>query len=117
MPMYSFVCKDCEKEYDALVPYDETGKYKKVVCEFCGSKKKEKLVTVCGYKFANPVGTDRWMSDDKGHDYRYKYNLPNVAAERARGAAGHMGPNPYGDESAIQQDLNDDSTWNLSKDE
>ena len=95
MPTYEFECKNCNKTYSELARYDETGMYKDVECPHCGSKLKEKLMTACNYKFANPVGTDRWTSDSGGHDYRFKHNLPNVQREREMAEQlSHMG-NPY----------------------
>lgn len=99
MPMYDFKCKKkgCEKVFEEIAPYDESGKYPGVVCPHCGSKKKTKLVTCPAFNFANPVGTDRWMSEDKGHDYRFKYNIPNVVKEREMAQKmSHMGSDPYG---------------------
>lgn len=96
MANFDFKCKKCEKTYEALTPYDETGKYADVQCPYCESKKKEKLISGCAFAFGNPVGTDIWNSDSKGHDYRFKYNMPNVAAQReAAMKKSHMGTDPY----------------------
>lgn len=95
MPLYDFECLDCKKKFEEFANYE---KYDEVCCAFCGSKNKVKLMTTCAYQFANPVGTDRWNSDSHGHDYRYKFNLPNVANERSRAASrSHVGSNPYND--------------------
>lgn len=60
MPIYEFKCKKCEIKYDLLCSYDESGKYPKVKCPECGSKKKDKMVSIfnssCG---GNPKGTKR----------------------------------------------------------
>lgn len=96
MPRYDFECKKCGIEYDELVPYDETGKYKTVKCPACKSKKKTKLVSCGGYAFSNPEGTDRWTNESTGHDYRFRHNLPKVLDQRAKAeAASHVGPTPY----------------------
>ena len=100
MPMYDFVCQKCENKYDDLAPYDETGKYSKVKCPYCGSKKKIKLITAANFKFSNPEGTDRWNSASLGHDYRFKHNLPKVLSERKKAETlSHMGSTPYKDTS------------------
>lgn len=110
MPFYEFLCEKCEQKYEELTSYDESGKYAKVVCPHCGSKKKTKLVSNCNFTFANPVGTDRWNSDSSGHDYRFKYNQPRVRAEReAAEKASHMGI-PY-DASLGEKDLANDKNW------
>jgi putative FmdB family regulatory protein len=96
MPTYDFQCKKCEQVYEEMTPYDEKGKYPKVVCPHCGSKKKTKLVSTCHFQFANPEGTDRWNSDSSGHDYRFKHKQKDVLAEReAAQRASHMGSNVY----------------------
>lgn len=101
MPTYDFECKACGLEYDDIVPYDPKGKYAKVKCPECGSKKKTKKATTCAFNFSDPVGTDRWNSDSTGHDYRFRHNLPKVLKERAMAEAmSHMGADPYGDTSA-----------------
>lgn len=98
MPFYEFLCKKCGVEYEELCPYDETGKYAKVKCPECNSKKKEKLVAACAFQFAQPEGTDRWNSDTGGHGYRFEYNKPKVRKERQMAEAlSHMGPTPYND--------------------
>lgn len=105
MPFFEFVCKKCKTQYDELCEYDETGKWAKVKCPECGSKKKEKLLSIANFQFAQPEGTDRWNSDSKGHDYRFKHNIPKVKQERAMAEAmSHMG-NPYMDNSASDIEL------------
>lgn len=100
MPYYDFLCKKCNKKYVESSPYDATGKYKKVACPECGSKKKEKLISSSTFNFANPVGTDRWNNTSTGHDYRFKHNIPKVQQERAMAEAlSHMGTDPYKDNS------------------
>lgn len=95
MPFYEFRCKKCETVYEERLAYDKTGKYPKVKCPSCKSKSKERLMSSTSFAFGNPVGTDKWTSHSQGHDYRFKYNLPNVRAERAAAEASHKGAMPY----------------------
>lgn len=85
MPNFDFKCKECEEIYTDFVKYDPTDKYKDVVCPKCNSKKKEKLISSTSYKFNQPVGTDKWVSESNGHDYRFKSNLKNVKKQREEG--------------------------------
>lgn len=96
MPSYIFECKKCKCVYEELTSYDERGKYPKVKCPNCKSKRKIQMPTCCNFNFSNPVGTDRWNSESSGHDYRYKHNQPNVAKQRATAEQkSHMGSAPY----------------------
>lgn len=98
MAFYEFECKKCGLIYEELTPHDETGKYKGVKCPECKSARKTKLISCPKWNFAGDtvVGTDRWNSDDRGHDYRFKYNLPSVIEKKMKAnAKDHMGPNPY----------------------
>jgi len=105
MPTYLFQCKKCKNEYYDLVNYDATGKYPKVKCPKCKSKSKEQLITTCAFQFAQPEGTDKWNSDSKGHDYRFKHNVPKVQDERKMAEAmSHMGANPYNQLNDIELD-------------
>ena len=92
MPIYIFKCVECEAFFDELTKFDDTGKYKGVECPECGSAKKERqLNSTFPPQFANPIGTDRWQD----HDYRFKYNLPNVLNQReAAERASNVGPSP-----------------------
>jgi putative FmdB family regulatory protein len=111
MPRYDFECKKCKSVYDEMTPFDKTGKYSKVVCPECGSKSKTKLMTTCGYAFANPVGTDRYNSESGGHQFRFQHKLPSVIAERqaAEMAGGTAQPyNPI-------NDLESDASWGEAK--
>lgn len=102
--MYDFECKKCKTVYEELTEYDATGKYKGVKCPHCGSKRKIKLMNCCAFNFTNPVGTDRWNSDDTGHDYRFKHNAPNVKKEREMAEQmSHMGADPYGALNDVSQ--------------
>lgn len=95
MPHYEFSCKKCLKIFDEIVTYDATGKYAKLKCPYCGSKKKDKLISMYSFQFTNPEGSDRWNSEATGHDYRFKHNIPKVKKEREMAEAlSHM-PNPY----------------------
>lgn len=106
MPTFEFECKSCKHRYDEICSFDETGKYPKVVCPECGSKRKEKLMSACGYAFAQPEGTDRWNSETGGHGFRFEHNKPKVKAERAMAEAlSHMGTDPYSDTSSADFDL------------
>jgi putative FmdB family regulatory protein len=97
MPLYEFECKSCNKPYDEIARYDETGMYKDVECPHCGSKEKDKLISACNYAFTNPVGTDKWNSESTGHDYRFKHNIPKVKKEREMAEVmSQMGTSPYG---------------------
>lgn len=108
IPRYDFKCKKCNKVYEEFVAYDETGKYKSVACPSCSSKRKEKLLSSCGFMFSNPEGTDRWNSESTGHDYRFHHNLPKVIEERQRAEeASHVGNNPYNEIN----DLDNDDAW------
>ncbi len=98
MPFYNFQCKNkkCGEVYDDLVPYDATGKYPDVRCPYCNSKKKDQCISVCNFQFAQPEGTDRWTSEAKGHDYRFKHNLPKVLEERKQAEIkSKKGATPY----------------------
>lgn len=114
MPTMSFGCKKCEKHYESIVPFDETGKYKTVQCPECGSKSKKVLMTACNYAFADPVGTDKWNSEKSGHDFRFKHNIPKVKKEREMAEAlSHMGGNPYGsgpDDISLDTGIHDPET-------
>lgn len=96
MPIYEFHCNPCNKDFETLAAYDESGVYPSVKCPKCGSDDKKKWMSKPNFAFANPVGTDRWNSDGTGHDYRFKHNIPNVQAEREMAQRlSHMGTDPY----------------------
>jgi putative FmdB family regulatory protein len=109
LPTFAFACKKCEKNYTDLVPFDETGKYKDVVCPHCGSKSKTKLMTTCSFAFAQPEGTDRWNSESSGHDYRFHHKLPKVIEERMR-AEQHRGEEKNAAYNPIN-DLENNDAW------
>ena len=88
MPIYEFACKKCDAEYDELCSYDKSGKYSKVKCPECGSKKKEKLMTSrftssCGGK---PKGT----SKEDSFSYMAGHNM-----EGAKGLRRHAEENSH----------------------
>lgn len=80
MPIYEFRCKKCENKYDLLCSYDKTEKYPKVKCPECGSKSKEKLVSMFSATFGNPVGT----SKEDSFSYMAGHNM-----EKAKGLRRH----------------------------
>lgn len=96
MPLIEFQCKKCVKVYEELVKYEENGVYSEVICPFCGSSKKDRLVSQCAFNFTDPIGTDRWNSDSSGHDYRYKTKLPQAIQEREN-VQKKFDPVPYRD--------------------
>lgn len=106
MPSYEFQCKKCSKVYDDLVPYDETNKYKGVICPHCGSKRKTRMISACNFMFAQPEGTDRWNSESGGHGYRFEHNKPKVRAERAAAQAAGDSNTPYNPINDIDTDAN-----------
>jgi len=107
MPLYEFQCKKCSTVYDEIVRFDETNKYKGVVCPHCGSKRKEKLLASrVNFTFAQPEGTDRWNSDANGHDYRFKHKLPQVIAERQAAEEAGGSAEPYNPINDIDSDTN-----------
>lgn len=99
MPIYEFVCKNCEHQWDELTKYDPASEHPDVKCPECRSVKKERLIGIPNFNFSNPIGTGRWTSDGVGHDYRHNWNIEHrVRPERKRAEeTSHMGPNPYSD--------------------
>lgn len=104
MPRYDFECKKCKAKYDDFAPFDEKGKYPSVSCPECGSKRKTKLISLCNFNFADPVGTDRY---NNSHDYRFHHKLPSVLAERQAAEEAAAGQAPYQN----IDDLNTDAAW------
>jgi putative FmdB family regulatory protein len=47
VPLYCFVCKKCEKMFEAIVPLSDSDK--EVKCQYCG-KPLKKLITGCAFK-------------------------------------------------------------------
>lgn len=93
MPIFVFKCgaESCGGVYEVLTKYDGTGKYRKVKCPVCGSKRKKQQTHTFAFNFGDPVGTNRWRS----HDYRFYHNLPNVKKQRANAEAAAKGDSPY----------------------
>jgi len=79
--------------YEELTLYDEKGKYPKVKCPKCKSKRKNKLYNHgVAVSFDNPKESSKW--DNFG--YRAGYNMNKAQDERrAAQKASHMGMNPY----------------------
>jgi DNA-directed RNA polymerase subunit RPC12/RpoP len=104
LPLYEFTCLNCKKNYDELSSYDPKGKYPKVSCPECKSKKKLKktsIVTLVGTQsrrdlFSNKAG--RLMDKAKGE-------------RRAAEAASHMGTSPYRsiDDTPLDMGIHDNS--------
>lgn len=92
MPLYTFLCKKCNNEYDELCSYDSKGKYKGVKCPACKSSKKEKQVTTFGVSFVNPIGTSKMDN----FEYQAGWRLDRAKDERrAAEAKSHVGSSPY----------------------
>ena len=100
MPIYEFECNKCNEFFDIWASMSEKEKVvKKSKCPKCNSKKISEIVGAPSVKFSNPVGTDRWNSDSKGHDYRHKYNMDRKGGVRDQRKYAeqnsHVGPTPY----------------------
>lgn len=102
MAFYDMKCLKCECIYE--VSSTISGKeenVKKAKCPECKSKRKEELIGVPGYKFNQVIGTDRYMSDGTGHDYRHNWNMDRKGGVRDQRkyaeANSHVGPKPYND--------------------
>jgi putative FmdB family regulatory protein len=99
MPRYEFQC-ECGEVYDVWAKMaDKDKEVKAAKCPKCGSKSKDEIMGAPSVKFSNPVGTDRWNSESKGHDYRYKYNMDKKGGTRdqrkAAERASRVGSEPY----------------------
>lgn len=108
--MYEFECKKCTQKYSEITNYDETGKYKDVKCPECGSKKKQRLWSVCHVKFANPRDSSKWDN----FSYRAGKTMEEAQDLRRNAeAASHVGADPYGPAAAAQiaADINNDSLY------
>lgn len=100
MPYYKFSCNECSEEFEDLVPMSKFDTCPDTECPECHSKNWKKLMTSANWAWGNPVGTDRWNNSQKGHDYRFKHNIPNVKKEREMAEKlSHMGSTPYPDTS------------------
>jgi len=71
----------------------------RATCPSCGAAEKTEIVGCPSVSFSNPVGTDRWNSESKGHDYRFKYNMDKPGGTRdqraAAARASKVGAEPY----------------------
>lgn len=100
MPRYEMKCNGCGEVYD--VWSSMSSKESAVAaagCPSCGSVEKHEMFGCPAVSFSNPVGTDRWSSESKGHDYRFKYNMDRPGGpkdQRAAAArASKVGARPY----------------------
>lgn len=80
MPIYEFRCKSCNKKYEDLTIYDESGVYPNTKCLECGSFDKTICVSSCA-AFPNKDSHDHkfWTKIDKDRGIR-------PAAEAAQGS-------------------------------
>jgi putative FmdB family regulatory protein len=100
MPRYEMKCEKCEEVYDVWSNMSEkTENVANAECPSCGSREKTEIMGCPSVKFANPVGTDRWNSESKGHDYRFKHNMDKPGGTRdqraAAAKASRVGAEPY----------------------
>jgi len=76
MPIYEMRCEGCGEAYDVWSSMSKKEEsVGSAVCPSCGSSEKEEIVGCPSVNFTNPVGTDRWNSESRGHDYRFKHNM------------------------------------------
>ena len=102
MPLYAFECNKCTKRFKALSPFDPKGKYSKVKCPECGSKKKTKLLSMFSIS-----GGDTKMFN---FGYRAGKNMEKAKAERrAAEAASHLGSTPISnlDDTSLGEGIHD----------
>lgn len=100
MPIYEVKCVNCEFIYEVFSSMSKKEEnVKKARCEKCNCEDKEEIVGAPSFKFSNPVGTDRWGSDSKGHDYRHNFNMDRKGGVRDQRKMAeensHVGPSPY----------------------
>lgn len=93
MPLYTFNCLKCNKNYDEITEWDETEKYKGVKCPHCKSKKKKRTFDYdVGCAFGNPKESSKWDN----FSYRAGYNMETARSDRRKAASkSHMGTDPY----------------------
>lgn len=99
MPRYEFSCEECNEIFDIWSNMSEKEEnVKKAKCPKCESINIFENLG-CSVSFVNPTGTDKWNSDSKGHDYRYKYNMdrPGGVRDQRKHAEAHsrVGNDPY----------------------
>ena len=100
MPRYEMHCEKCEELYDVWCSMSEKDSAVDAAsCPSCGSSKKHEVFGCPSISFANPVGTDRWNSESRGHDYRFKHNMDKPGGTRdqraAAARASKVGSEPY----------------------
>ena len=100
MPIYEMKCDKCECVYDVWSSMSKKAEsVAQAKCPSCGSSEKAEIVGAPSVSFANPVGTDRWNSESKGHDYRFKHNMDKPGGTRdqraAAARASKVGAEPY----------------------
>ena len=85
----------CHESYEELTSYDEKGKYPKVKCPNCKSKRKKQLHNYgVGVSFGNPKESSKWDN----FSYRAGFNMDKAQGERRTAQKlSHMGTNPYPD--------------------
>ncbi len=93
MPLYNFSCKKCDHQYEELTPIDDKGKYPKVKCPACGSKKKVKIPSLTARAiFTDKTGTSKM----ENFGYRAGYNMEQAQdCRRAAESKSHVGSMPY----------------------
>lgn len=100
MPRYEMKCEKCDEVYDVWSSMaSKESSVASAECPSCKSLQKTELIGCPSVSFANPVGTDRWNSDSRGHDYRFKHSMDKPGGPRdqraAAARASKVGPNPY----------------------
>lgn len=100
MPRYEMKCDGCGEVYDVWSSMaSKDSSVAAAECPSCKSAHKTELIGCPSVSFSNPVGTDRWNSEAKGHDYRFKYKMDQPGGPRhqraAAARASKVGPSPY----------------------
>src|SRR3990172_3495647 len=92
IPVFEFLCKNCDLKYEELTPYDKTNRYRRIICPECGSKKNIRLLSAATAVFSNPRGT----SKEDSFSYKAGYNMELAKGERRQAEEkSHMGKSPY----------------------
>lgn len=99
MPRYEFECQSCGEVFDLFCSMSEKkDSVEKLKCSKCDSKDISENLGFL-FNFSNPEGTDRWNSEARGHDYRFKHNYEKKGGTRDQRKFAeknsHMGANPY----------------------
>ena len=100
MPIYEMKCDGCGEVYDVWSSMSKKeSSVKEATCPACGVADKTEIVGAPSVNFTNPVGTDRWNSESKGHDYRFRHNMDKPGGTRdqraAAARASKVGAEPY----------------------